>query len=272
MENKYTIEIDFETDRVTSRICDGNRETTAASQEYSRWKKGLYLNEAQKTYRQHPADYIEALEFTVKQAVSGLSALEQENIAEIAVITTASTPVAVDEKGAPLSLTHGFQENPNAMFILWKEQIATIEADEINRHITDSGIADYAGQKYSPSDFWAKVLHTIRADIAVFRAAASWVEHCDWISGALIGNTNPKTMKRSRDAAIQKALWRDSQGGHPSEDFLTALDPMLAGLRQRLFSETCESHETIGKISLLWARKLGLSPYVTVRTGAIRKT
>lgn len=149
----------------------------------------------------------------------------------ISVDTTGSTPVAVDEKGTPLSMTPGFEENPNAMFVLWKDHTAVTEADEINELARKWAIdfTKFEGGVYSSEWFWAKLLHVSREDAAVYRAASLWVEHCDWIPAVITGNTRPKTLKRSRCAAGHKAMWHEVFGGLPSEEFLTALDPLLGG-------------------------------------------
>ena len=75
-------------------------------------------------------------------------------------------------------------------------------------------------------------------------------------------------MKRSRCAAGHKAMWHEDFEGLPSEDFLTKLDPLLAGLRDRLFRNTYTSDQAMGKISPEWAQKLGLSENVTIGVGA----
>jgi L-ribulokinase len=93
------------------------------------------------------------------------------------------------------------------------------------------------------------------------------VEHCDWISAVLTGNTNPLEMKRSRCAAGHKAMWHEEFDGLPSEDFLQKLDPLLQGLRDRLFRETHTSDLPMGSISTDWAQKLGLSENVMIGVG-----
>ena len=47
-------------------------------------------------------------------------------------------------------------------------------------------------------------------------------------------------------------------GGLPSEEFLTTLDPLLAGFRSRLFEKTETADKPVGKLSLEWAERLGV--------------
>jgi L-ribulokinase len=94
------------------------------------------------------------------------------------------------------------------------------------------------------------------------------VEHCDWISGVLTGHTDPLTMKRSRCAAGHKAMWHERFDGLPSEAFLSELDPLLAGLRERLFEQTFTADVAMGTLSKEWARRLGLPETVVVGVGA----
>ncbi|SHE48081.1 L-ribulokinase [Mariniphaga anaerophila] len=272
MSEKYTIGLDYGTDSVRSLIVnvETGEEVASAVYGYPRWKQGLYCNAPENQFRQHPKDYLEGLEFTVKEALKQVGENVVENVVGISVDTTGSTPVAVDEKGMPLSLTPGFEENPNAMFVLWKDHTAMQEAEEINKLARQWKIdfTKYEGGIYSSEWFWAKLLHVIRNDAGVFRAAYSWVEHCDWIPALLTGNTHPKTLKRSRCAAGHKAMWHEAFEGLPSEEFLTALDPMLAGLRQRLYKETFTCDVAAGTLSAEWAQKLGLPRGVVVGVGA----
>lgn len=272
MTEKYVIGIDFGSDSVRSLIVNAHNGTEVATSVhyYKRWKEGLYCNPSASQFRQHPLDYTEGLEETVIAALKEAGPQVAQNIVGISVDTTGSTPVAVDKNGTPLALLPEFAENPNGMFILWKDHTGNAEAEEINRlakqHKVD--FTKYVGGIYSSEWFWSKILRTLRVDETIRQTAYSWVEHCDWISAELTGNTDPKTLKRSRCAAGHKAMWNEEFDGLPSDEFLTELDPLLAGFRDRLFQNTYTSDEAMGTISSEWAAKLGVPKDVIIGVGA----
>jgi len=272
MELKYTIGLDFGTDSVRALIVNtiNGDELANAVSYYSRWKTLQYCDVSISQFRQHPLDYLESLDEVLKQVLTSVDENIRQNIVAISVDTTGSTPVAVDKNGTPLALLDSFRDNPNAMFILWKDHTANQEAEEIN-HLSRKWAIDYttyAGGIYSSEWFWAKILHTIRNDETVRKCAFSWVEHCDWITAYLTGDTNPLTLKRSRCAAGHKALWHQEFNGLPSEDFLAALDPLLTGLRSRLYRDTYTSDQSAGTISGDLALKYGLPNDVIIGVGA----
>jgi L-ribulokinase len=273
MARKYVIGIDYGTDSVRSVIVDTKTGEIAGTSvfEYPRWKKGLYCDPSINMFRQHPLDYIEGLENSVKNALTGLEDEVINNISGITVDTTGSTPVAVDNEGVPLSLKPGFEKDPDAMFILWKDHTSVREASEINELSKKWGGEDFTkfeGGVYSSEWFWAKILHILRRNESVRKAAFSWVEHCDWIPALITGNTDPLLLKRSRCAAGHKAMWHKSFDGLPDEEFLTRLDPLLSGLKKQLFSETYTCDIAVGTITREWAAKLGLPENVKIGTGA----
>ncbi|HTX98792.1 MAG TPA: ribulokinase, partial [Bacteroidota bacterium] len=269
----YVLGLDYGTASVRSVLIDASngRELGSAVYEYPRWAAGKFCDPEKNRFRQHPSDYIEGLEDTIKRVLAEAPPGTAGRVRGIAVDTTGSTPVAVDKNGTPLSLLREFEGNPNAMFVLWKDHTAVNEAAQINDLAKNWGGEDftkYEGGIYSSEWFWAKILHVIRDDSRVRAAAFSWVEHCDWIPALLTGINDPLKMKRSRCAAGHKAMWHPSWGGLPSKDFLKRLDPDLAGLRDRLYQDTSTSDEAAGKLSVEWARRLGLSTDVVVAVGA----
>jgi len=268
----YVIGIDYGTDSVRSLIVDTNNGTEISSAVfyYPRWKAGKYCQAAHNQFRQHPLDYIEGLETSVKEALAKAPAGTASKIKGIAVDTTGSTPVAVDKTGMPLACLPAFAENPNAMFILWKDHTGIQEALEINNLCARWNIdySKYEGGIYSSEWFWAKILHTLRVDATIREAAYSWVEHCDWIPFLLTGGNDVHKLKRSRCAAGHKALWHEDCNGLPPNDFFVALDPLLDGLREHLFEKTYTSDESAGTLTQEWAAKLGLPADVVVSVGA----
>ncbi|MBC7743509.1 MAG: ribulokinase, partial [Flavobacterium sp.] len=271
-KTKYVIGVDYGTDSVRSVIVDtaNGDEISSAIFYYPRWKAGKYCDASQSQFRQHPLDYSEGLTETIKQAIAKADASVAENIVAISIDTTGSTPVAVNKRGVPLALLPEFAENPNAMFVLWKDHTGVGEAAEINQHATkfDINYLAYCGGIYSSEWFWAKFLHILRVDAEVANNTYAWVEHCDWIPFLLTGGTDAKNIKASRCAAGHKALWAEEFGGLPPEDFFTSLDPILAGYRGQLFQETYTADQKAGNLSEEWAQKLGLSTDVVIGMGA----
>ncbi len=272
-ENSYVIGVDYGSDSVRTVVVNASNGEEIASSVfyYPRWKAGLYCNPSANQFRQHPLDYLEGLETTIKDCLSQAGAEVTKNVKGISVDTTGSTPVAVDATGTPLALTPGFEENPNAMFVLWKDHTSTKEAAEINEHAKkfDTNYLQYVGGIYSSEWFWAKLLHVFRADENVRNATASWVEHCDWIPFVLTGGADVKNMKRSVCSAGHKALWAKEYGGFPPNEFFASLDPSLDGFTDKLPNETYASDTAAGTLSQEWANKLGLSTEVVVGIGAI---
>ncbi|MDR1861006.1 MAG: ribulokinase [Bacteroidales bacterium] len=271
--NKYVIGLDFGTDSCRALVVDATTGTEIATsvQYYRRWKEGRYCEPTKNRYRQHPLDYLEALEGAVKEALQKSPAGTADAVVGLSLDTTGSTPVLLDRSGTPLALTPELADNPNAMFILWKDHTAIDEAMHINR-LSKAGPIDYTmyeGGTYSPEWAWAKAAHVLNNDAAIRAAAYSWTEHCDWMSAVLTGNTRPENIVRSRCAAGHKAMWHQSWGGLPSEEFLATVSVHLKGFRSRLYTNTFTSDTRAGFLSQEWAERLGLTTNVAIGVGAL---
>ncbi len=270
---KHVIGLDFGTVSVRALIVDAEngKEVAACVSAYARWQKGKYCVPDKNQFRQHPLDYLESMEEAVKGALNNCKDNVRDKVIGIGIDTTGSTPVAVDKMGTPLALKENFTNNPNAMFILWKDHTAVKEADEINKLAKKWDGPDYTkyeGGIYSSEWFWAKIIHILRKDKKVRKAAYSWVEICDWLPAELTGNTKPENLKRSRCAAGHKAMWSQEWGGLPDEKFLTKLEPMLDGITKKLYKVSYTSDKKAGELTSEWAEKLGLSPGIAVSVGA----
>ena len=269
---KYVIGLDFGTDSCRALIVDvrnGDEVATGVSF-YPRWKAGLYCDAQSNRYRQHPLDYIESMTEAVHIALSHLTEEEIASICGLCFDTTGSTPALTDCNGMPLALNPEFAEEPDAMFILWKDHTAVREAEQINALMKERNLDYllYEGGTYSSEWVWSKVLHVINTNSKVKEAAYSWTEHCDWMTGLVTGNTIPEKMLRSRCAAGHKAMWHE-RWLLSSSEVLLELNPSLNRILPHLFTQTYTSDTRAGTLTAEWTGKLGLPQGIAVAVGAL---
>lgn len=265
--------IDFGSDSVRCLVVDAadGRELSLSVVEYPRWKQQLYCNAAENCYRQHPLDYIESLELCVRQALLSAGPEAVGLVRGISFDCTASTPCLTDRNGTPLALLPGFEDCPEAMFVLWKDHTALGEADRINE-VAWNGPVDYTrycGGNYSCEWAWAKMLHCLRKAPSLRKVSWSWVEHGDWIAGLLTGTTSPETLVRSRCMAGHKAMWHTEWGGLPPVSFFRAVDPLLGIFEGHISAETRTGNRRVAGLSAEWAVHLGLPAGIAVGVGGI---
>ncbi|TKJ35453.1 MAG: ribulokinase [Planctomycetes bacterium B3_Pla] len=273
----YTIGLDYGTNSVRCLIVDvtNGDEIGSCVYEYETGEAGIILDPADHNLaRQNPADYVKGIEVAIKAAIAeaknAAEGFEADRIIGIGVDTTGSTPLPVDKAGTPLSMSDQFKNNPNAHAWLWKDHTGHAEAAEITE-LAQKEHPEYlarCGGTYSSEWFFSKVLHCLRTDPAVFDAAHSWVECCDYIPAVLTGTEKPQEIKASRCAAGHKAMFAGQWGGLPAKDFLAKLDPKLGELRDRLYEETYTVETEAGKLTEEWAQKLGLPAGIPVAVGA----
>ena len=269
----YVLGLDYGTDSCRAVLIDAVDGNIAgiSVMNYPRWAKGLYCDSAANQFRQHPQDYIDVLEGTVKEVISKAGKSIASKIKGIAIDTTGSTPCAADSKGMPLAMLPEYAENPSAMFVLWKDHTAVEEAAKINNLAKTWGGEDftkYEGGIYSTEWFWSKILHIFAEDSGISKNAATFVEHCDWMTSLLTGVTSLDKIKRSRCAMGHKAMWHRSWNGYPAEDFLSGLDTRLVKIVRSLGKETYTSDKSAGALTAEWADKLGIPAGIPVAAGA----
>lgn len=275
MENnkKYVIGIDYGTDSCRVVVTDtaGGSEIASAVAAFPRWLKGLYCDPEKNRFRQHPRDYIESLEAAMEKILKEGGTEVLASVKGIAIDTTGSTPCLATEGLQPLALLPSFEDNPDAMFILWKDHTATEEAAKINELASwwNIDFTQYEGGIYSSEWFWAKLLHVARVNPSIMKAGYTAMEHCDWMPALLTGTTDAGALKRSRCAMGHKAMWHESFGGYPGDDFLSKLHPELVRIKATLGKETYESDEVFGTLTPEWAERLHLHAGIPVAVGAI---
>ena len=274
---KYAIGLDYGTNSCRSLVIDLESGAELASHvfDYPSGVLGILVDEKDPNVaRQNPQDYIDGLEVIItealKEAKQADAAFDAAGVIAIGVDTTGSTPIPVDKAGTPLGLIPEFKDNLAAQVWLWKDHTGHAEAAEITAKAEEMRPQYLAkcGGTYSSEWFWSKILHLKRVAPDVYKAAFSFVEHCDWVPALLAGNTDPLTLKRGVCSAGHKAMYCDEWNGLPDKEFLAALDPELAELRDRLFDKAYTAADAAGTLCQEWAAKLGLTAGIPIAVGA----
>lgn len=270
--DSFVLGIDFGTDSVRAVVVAASNGAVAGTcvVPYPRWAEGRYCDPLANRFRQHPRDYLESMEAATAGALREAGSGVASRVRGLAADTTGSTPVLADRTGTPLALLPAFQDDPDAMFILWKDHTSVAEAERINAlaHRWNVDYTQYEGGVYSSEWFWAKVLRVLETNPAVAEAAVTAIEHCDWIPAVLTGARSLDQLKRSRCAAGHKAMWHAQFGGYPSAEFLAQLHPRLPALKASLGAATWTADVPFGTVSEEWAHRLGISPSAVVAVGA----
>lgn len=274
---KYAIGLDFGTNSCRSLVVDlaDGQELASHVFSYPSGQDGILLDPSDPNVaRQNPADYamglIESIRGAIKQARKNVTGFNPAEVIGIGIDTTGSSPVPVDRYGTPLGLLPDFKNNLDAMVWLWKDHSSHAEAAQITsiaQKIRPEYLAKIGGT-YSSEWFWSKILHCKNSALDVFKAAYSFVEICDYIPALLTGEMRPEKIKRSVCAAGHKAMYNNTWGGLPDKEFLSAMDPAIADLRDRLYENAVPSNHLAGHLSPDWAEKLSLKPGIAIAVGA----
>jgi L-ribulokinase len=271
----FTLGVDFGTNSVRAlvvRASDG-AEYGSRVVDYPSGAQGVLLDPKDGLLaRQHPGDYLFGLEASIRAALAEASSKRDFSPAKVVGIgldTTGSSPIPVDAANRPLALVDPWKTDLSAQCWLWKDHTSWAEAariTELSAKLRPRYIAKCGGV-YSSEWFWAKIWHCLNVAPKTFDAAYSWVELADWAPSVLAGVSDPRLVKRGICAAGHKALYSDEWRGLPDKEFLNALDPRLADLRDRLYEKAYDATEPAGSLSPEWAERLGLAAGVPIAIG-----
>ena len=208
-------------------------------------------------------DQMAALTRAMREAIE-VSGIAGSEIRALALDTTGSSVIMVGEGLRPLG-----------EYYLWCDHRAAAEAAEITRcaHAFHGGSGfqgiDWCGGVYSSEWGWSKLLHWLRHNPELRPKLVTALEHCDMVAATLCGITDPKEIPRSICAMGHKWMWNPLWGGLPPEEFLTAVDPLLGGMRAKIAAGRYRTSDTLaGRLSEAWASRLGLAPGIPIPVGA----
>ncbi len=272
----YTLGLDFGTNSVRALVvrCADGCEIGTAVVDYPSGHQGVLLDERDHNLaRQHPGDYLTGMEQAVRRALVQAAQTEvsfrPDQIIGIGVDSTGSSPLPVDKTNTPLAFDARLKENLAAQCWLWKDHTGHAEAAKITetaRELRPQYVAK-CGNTYSSEWWWSKIWHCLNTSTEVFDAAYSWVELCDWVPSVLAGVRDPKAIMRGVCAAGHKAMYAEDWGGLPDKEFLAALHPKLAELRDRLYDKAHDASTPAGHLCKEWSERFGLRPGIAIAIG-----
>jgi L-ribulokinase len=247
--------VDFGTLSVRVSIVDSDRGLLAtALAEYPVHRK----REDPEHATQSHDDQMRALAAATRESVQKAH-ISGNEVQALAVDTTGSSVIAVGKDLQPLD-----------EYYLWCDHRAKAEAAEITEAAHREGLQaiQWCGGVYSSEWGFSKLLHWLRHNPAKRAEFVSAFEHCDMAAATLCGITDPRKVKRSICAMGHKWMWNADLGGLPPEEFLVKVDPLFAGVREKLQGEYATSDHLAGKLSPFWADKLGLKAGIPIPVGA----
>jgi L-ribulokinase len=247
--------VDFGTLSVRVSIVDsGKGRLGSATAEYPLLRKRDDPDYATQSH----ADQLRALAEAMRKALE-TAGVGGDRVEAIALDTTGSSVIPVGADMAPLN-----------DYYLWCDHRSWKEAGEITRSARAANLEaiDWCGGVYSSEWGWSKLLHWLRHNPEKHAQFATAFENCDMIAAVLCGVTDPSAVARSVCAMGHKWMWNEALGGLPPEDFLTQVDPVLTGVREKIGGQYATSDKLAGHLSEEWAAKLGLRAGIPIPVGA----
>ena len=177
--------------------------------------------------------------------------------------------IALDTTGSSV-IPVGADLEPLDDYYLWCDHRAKAEAQQITElaHREKLEAIEWCGGVYSHEWGFAKLLHWLRHNPEKRGQFVTAFEHCDMVAGTLAGITDAGKVKRSVCAMGHKWLWNPKWGGLPPQEFLSKLDPLFDGVRDKLAGEYLTSDKIAGYLSPQWADAMGLKAGIPIPVGA----
>ena len=203
-------------------------------------------------------DQMRALVKAVREVVQK-SGVDAKEVVALALDTTGSSVIPVDDHVQPLD-----------EYMLWCDHRAHREAQQITELAHAEGLEaiNWCGGVYSHEWGFAKLLYWLRNNPEKRERFATALEHCDMVAATLTGITDARKAPRSVCAMGHKWMWNPRWGGLPPQEFLSKLDPLFDGVREKLGGDYECSDAIAGGLSERWAEEMGLPVGIPIPVGA----
>jgi L-ribulokinase len=271
MKKRYVIGLDFGTKSGRALVADAKTGETAgeAVRDYDHGVMDRFLPDGKTALDadwalQHPQDYLDTLEYTVREAVSR-AGIAAGDIIGLSIDFTACTILPIDAAYTPLCFLEKYKTRPHAYVKLWKHHAALPQTRRINEILAEKGLIDLPlyGGKVSSELFLPKVMQILEEDPEMYHSADAILEAADWLTLLLTGKK-----RRSFSMASYKAMWDGEK--YPSGALLRAFNPGLEHLAaEKMAAEVVPVGSKFGELNEEWAGRLGLLPGTAVGAGII---
>ena len=235
--------LDFGTQGVRCGIFDENGNVAAIGEEgYETFYPHLGWAE------QNPENWITAMEGAIGKCYSKMGQSDFKRIVAMAICSTASTVIAVEENGSPLDRA-----------IIWMDNRAKRQAEKIND--THDDVLKYCGMDESVEWFIPKLLWIKEENREIYERADKIVELQDYINHYLTGRWCSSISQSSC-----KGNYVENMGGF-SDAFFNKIG--LQDYREKMNMDVLKQGEEVGRLSPQISKKFKLPADLKVYQGGI---
>lgn len=268
--SKYTIGLDFGTLSGRAVLVDtsNGRELADSAMNYPHGVMDEYLPGSsvrlpQSTALQHPQDYLDVMEFIIKDVIKK-AAVDKKDVIGVSIDFTTCTMFPIRADGTPLCFEEKYRMNPYAYSKLWKDHSSQPYADRMTEAAIERNEPWLArsGGKVSSEWLFPKIWQILDRAPELYDDCDHIIEAGDWVTFMLTGQYT-----KSYAFAASKAFYFPECGGYPSEDFFGSLDERLRHVvKDKMDGPVLGICERAGRVTADAAKRFGLCEGTAVGT------
>ena len=208
---------------------------------------------------QHPQDYVDALEFLLRDVVEK-NAINADEVIGIGIDFTDCTLIPTDRELRPMCALKKYENDPHAYAKLWKHHAK----EEYSQSALDCAskrkekFLSVTGDTVTSEFMIPKLLETFFESRELYDDTYKFMQGGDFITSLLIG----KKLIHSKAFSAKQHYVKDE---YPSRDFLSALDEDFKdAYEEKTVTALSAPASFVGNLCQEWAKRTGLSGKVAV--------